>query len=125
MNLAPNADLERRRMSDRKFLVITLFAAFTYSAATFATFGITGMIIYQTTWWLVVPLFGPFKPDEAFAQGFYFGIIWPWVVFGVIMAMRSRYASDEHSPAARRLHYAAAIYGATLVLACIFRGIQF
>lgn len=110
-------------MSDRKFSAIVLLAAAVVSASTFATFGLTGMIIYQTTWWLVVPLFGPFGRDEAFTGSFHFGIVWPWVVAAVLIAMRSRRVAEERSPSMRRLQYAAVVYGTTLLLAVIVRAV--
>jgi len=115
---------ERTKMSDRTFVVFTLLGAFALSALTFLSFGVTGIAIYQTTWWLIIPLFGPFKPDEAFVQVFFFGVVWPWVMAGILIAMRFRYAAERHSPMVRRLHYAAAIYGTTLVLACLYRAMS-
>jgi len=104
-------------VTQRKFVVIALLVALAVSALTPLTLGLTGMLVYDTTRWLVVYIFGPLKPDAYFAQGYAMGLIWPWLVAAVVVLLRQLQAGRDQSPPVRGLLYAGVIYLATLLLA--------
>jgi len=106
-------------MTQRKFVVIALIIAFAVSALTPLTFGLTGMLVYDTTRWLVVFLTGPLQSDEYFVHSYAMGLIWPWLVAAVVILMRQLQAGARQSPLGRACLYAGVVYFATLLLAVV------
>jgi len=103
-------------VNQRKFVVIALIVALGVSALTLLTSGLAGMLVYDTTRWLVVYVHGPLEPDRYFVQGYVMGLLWPWLVAAVVILLRQLQAGRGRPPLVRGGLYAGVIYLATLLL---------
>jgi hypothetical protein len=95
----PDAYRDLRKMSDRKFVAITLMGALVLPVVRILTRGMPGWAMYQTSFWLLDLLFGSFESGGDFHwHALAFGTAWPWVAAGVVISMRSRHVAKERLP---------------------------